>query len=119
MRASQFFAINKQIGTIMREEEAQALSIHHTSKPDVRLREIISELNATKKIKHVTESAIGLIARGEATSVASAELEAERERQKANWEEMQKDRAGWLAKQQQKIANARNNSSETSNNESS
>jgi hypothetical protein len=105
MRAKQFFVLNKHIGTLMYEEEARALSIHHNGKPDVRLREIISELNASRKIKTVAESAIGLIARGEATSVASADLDAERERQKANWEEMKKDRAGWILKQQQKREN--------------
>mgnify|MGYP001559039418 CR=1 FL=1 len=98
----------------MREEEAHALSIHHTSKPDVRLREIIAELNASRHIKVVRESAVGLIARGEAQSVASAELEAERERQKANWEEMKRDKSAWIAKQQAKIASEQKNTSDNS-----
>lgn len=104
MRATQFFALNKQIGTLSKEEEAQQLAIHHNSKPGDRLKEIVSELNARKKVKVLAESSIALISRGEATGVVAAELAAVRERQKANDAEMKKDRAAWLEKVKAQIA---------------
>jgi hypothetical protein len=115
MRARQFFALNAQIGTLAREEEAHALSIHHNSKPDVRLREIISELNAQRK-DMPRKSSLGLIAAGEAHPVASGELQAELERQKANWEEMKRDREGWMARKMQERF-AKENSGDSSKSE--
>ena len=114
MRARQFFVLNKQIGILMREEEAQALSVHHNSKPDVRMREIISELNASRRVKVVRESSIGLIARGEAQSVASASISAERERQKQNWDEMRKDKSAWMEKLRAKLASEQKNINDSS-----
>ncbi len=96
MRAKQFFALNKQISTLSKEEEAQALAIHHNSKPGDRLKELVSELNAKKKVRVLAESSIALISRGEARSVAAAQLNAVRERQKANAELMAKDKDAWL-----------------------
>lgn len=104
MRAKQFFALNAQIGTLAKEEEAHALAIHHNSKPGDRLKELVSELNAKKKIKVLAESSIALISRGEARSVAAEELHAVRERQKAAAEEIAKDRDAWLEKVKAQIA---------------
>ena len=108
MRAKQFFALNKQISTIMKEEEAHALTIHHNSKPGDRLKELVSELNAKKKVRVLAESSFALINRGEARAVAADEINAVRERQKANAELMAKDKDAWLemmkAKRQQELA---------------
>lgn len=116
MRASQFFALNKQIDGLTKEEEARALTIHHASKPDVRLREILADLNASRRIKHVADSSLALITRGEAQAVASAELDAERERQRLNWELMKRDRAAWMEQMKAEVAkrNAISSSTEPS-----
>lgn len=107
MRAKQFFVLNKQISTLAKEEEAQALAIHHNSKPGDRMKELISELNAKKKVKVLAESSIALVSRGEAKSVAAAEIQAVRERQKAAAAEMAKDREAWLEKvKAQRVAEA-------------
>lgn len=104
MRSRQFFALNAQISGIMKEEEARELSITHSSKPGDRIKEVISELNAQRRIRTVSESTAGILQRGEATGVAAAEIEAMRERQRAAAQEIAKDRDAWLEKLKSQIA---------------
>jgi hypothetical protein len=108
MRSRQFFALNKQITGLVKEEEARQLSITHNSKPGDRIKEIVSDLNYRRRIKTVAESAQAILQQGEAggfaSRVAAAEIDAVRERQKAAAKEMEQDRDAWLNKLKSQLA---------------
>lgn len=111
MRAAQFFAINRQIAILSREEEARALLVTHHSKPGDRVRELIHEMNAERKVKIVTESSLTLIGQGQAKPIATSDVVAIRERQKAAADEIKKDRAAWMERVRQQIAEQRSTES--------
>lgn len=103
MRARHFFALNKQIGIILKEEEARALSITHSGKPGERIKELISEINAERGIRDGRMSAIALIQRGEAKGVPSEVIRAQRERQKQSADAIKQDRQAWLSDIKKKL----------------
>jgi hypothetical protein len=100
MPAQHFFLLNRKIVILHREKEIRELSIIHNGKPGDRVKELVRELRSTGKTKVVTHTAFELLRHesGVATPIASAELDAIRERQRAAYEEQQKDPAAWKAK---------------------
>ena len=106
MRARQFFALNKQISVLMKEEEIRALTVHHHGKPGDRVRELISSLRSKGIGRAAGErSSAALIAQGDVRTAAASDIDALRERQKETARRIKEDRAAWLAETRQKIAN--------------
>lgn len=103
MSARRFFAINAQIRILQAEEEAQALSVHHSGKPAERMKELGDIIRGIDFAKdRAGKSRIEMVSKGEArTESTPGEIAAERERQRRASEEMMKDREAWLEKLKQ------------------
>lgn len=94
MRASHFFALAAAMPRIDAEEEAKALTVAHSSKPQDRLKELVSRIRDKDA---GTSSTKELVLKGEASYEAEkGEIAAIRERQRRNAELMKQDREAWL-----------------------
>jgi len=106
MNASAFFALNAKITRLQAEEEAIALAVTHSSKPQERLNELIARIKGAKDPSQSSKAIVLQAVVGEAGYEETAgEIAALRERQRQSAEKLKAERQAWLAKKNNQAEN--------------